>query len=83
MGHVYSYGLTDFQAIATGAAVLASGGGGSYHGGATNACGVVCRAAAQHRLCGWYAPSLSLEARADAIQNTERNAVKQSGHGYG
>ncbi|MBU1350699.1 MAG: DUF917 domain-containing protein [Gammaproteobacteria bacterium] len=30
MGAV-SYGLTDFQAIATGAAVLASGGGGSYH----------------------------------------------------
>lgn len=29
MGNVYSYGLNDFQAIATGAAVLASGGGGS------------------------------------------------------
>ncbi|RYF60976.1 MAG: DUF917 family protein, partial [Comamonadaceae bacterium] len=28
---VYTYGLTEFQEIATGAAVLASGGGGSYH----------------------------------------------------
>lgn len=37
MGNVYSYGLTDFQAIATGAAVLASGGGGSY----TDACSIV------------------------------------------
>ena len=37
MGKVYSYGLTDFQAIATGAAVLASGGGGSYH----DACAIV------------------------------------------
>ncbi|MFT4243690.1 MAG: DUF917 family protein [Acidovorax sp.] len=31
MGNVYSYGFNDFQAIAAGAAVLASGGGGSYH----------------------------------------------------
>ena len=30
MGVVYAYGLTEFQEIATGAAVLASGGGGSY-----------------------------------------------------
>lgn len=37
MGNAYSYGLTDFQAIATGAAVLASGGGGSY----TDACSIV------------------------------------------
>jgi len=37
MGNVYSYGLTDFQSIATGAAVLASGGGGSY----TDACSIV------------------------------------------
>lgn len=28
---VYTYGLQDFQSIAAGAAVLASGGGGSYH----------------------------------------------------
>ena len=34
MGAV-SYGLTDFQAIATGAAVLASGGGGSYNDACT------------------------------------------------
>ncbi len=27
---IYSYGLVDFQSIAAGAAVLASGGGGSY-----------------------------------------------------
>jgi len=28
---IHAYGLSDFQAIAAGAAVLASGGGGSYH----------------------------------------------------
>ena len=43
MGNVYSYGLNDFQAIATGAAVLASGGGGSY----TDACSIVQELAAQ------------------------------------
>ena len=43
MGNVYSYGLTDFQAIATGAAVLASGGGGSYH----DACAIVQQLADQ------------------------------------
>ena len=44
MGKVYSYGLTDFQAIATGAAVLASGGGGgSYH----DACAIVQQLADQ------------------------------------
>lgn len=32
---VSNYGLTDFQAIATGAAVLASGGGGSYNDACT------------------------------------------------
>ena len=45
MGNVYSYGLTDFQAIATGAAVLASGGGGSYH----DACAILQELAGQ----GW------------------------------
>ncbi len=40
-----SYGLTDFQAIAAGAAVLASGGGGSYH----DACEVLQQLADQ----GW------------------------------
>ncbi|RZJ59828.1 MAG: DUF917 family protein [Acidovorax sp.] len=43
MGNVYSYGLNDFQAIATGAAVLASGGGGSY----TDACSIVQELASQ------------------------------------
>ncbi|MBN9627066.1 MAG: hypothetical protein ABS39_12985 [Acidovorax sp. SCN 65-28] len=43
MGNVYFYGLTDFQAIATGAAVLASGGGGSYH----DACAIVQQLADQ------------------------------------
>ncbi len=42
---VKSYGLTDFQAIATGAAVLASGGGGSY----SDACAVLQQWADQ----GW------------------------------
>ncbi|MFY3385945.1 DUF917 family protein [Paracidovorax sp. MALMAid1276] len=42
MGGV-SYGLTDFQAIATGAAVLASGGGGSY----SDACAVLNELALQ------------------------------------
>lgn len=42
MGAV-SYGLTDFQAIATGAAVLASGGGGSYR----DACAVLDELAQQ------------------------------------
>ena len=42
---VKSYGLTDFQAIATGAAVLASGGGGSYR----DACAVLQQWADQ----GW------------------------------
>ncbi len=40
---VVSYGLTDFQAIATGAAVLASGGGGSYR----DACAVLDELAQQ------------------------------------
>ncbi|MFI8614275.1 DUF917 family protein [Acidovorax sp. NPDC077693] len=43
MGNVYSYGLNDFQAIATGAAVLASGGGGSY----SDACSIVKELAQQ------------------------------------
>ena len=43
MGNVYSYGLSDFQAIATGAAVLASGGGGSY----SDACALVQELAGQ------------------------------------
>ena len=43
MGNVYSYGLNDFQAIATGAAVLASGGGGSY----SDACSIVQELAQQ------------------------------------
>ena len=30
MGAVYTYGLDDLEAIAAGAAILASGGGGSY-----------------------------------------------------
>ncbi|CAN7181248.1 S-methyl thiohydantoin desulfurase domain-containing protein [Acidovorax sp. LjRoot117] len=43
MGNVYSFGLNDFQAIATGAAVLASGGGGSY----SDACSIVKELAQQ------------------------------------
>lgn len=45
MGNAYSYGWTDFQAIATGAAVLASGGGGSYR----DACAILQQLADQ----GW------------------------------
>ncbi|MFN9474127.1 DUF917 family protein [Acidovorax sp.] len=39
----YSYGLADFQSIAAGAAVLASGGGGSYN----DACSILQELAAQ------------------------------------
>ncbi len=45
MGVVYNYGLADFQSIAAGAAVLASGGGGSYH----DACSILQELAGQ----GW------------------------------
>ncbi|KRD41969.1 hypothetical protein ASE52_20005 [Acidovorax sp. Root275] len=45
MGVVYNYGLADFQSIAAGAAVLASGGGGSYR----DACSILQELAGQ----GW------------------------------
>lgn len=43
MGVTYNYGLADFKSIAAGAAVLASGGGGSYH----DACSILEELAGQ------------------------------------